>query len=314
MDNIDLQLTLSEVTIVDLVSWIASGAMIFGGIVPYIPQYRQIKRTENAEGFSTYVCLALLVANTLRILFWFGVHFELPLLAQSIIMNVTMMVMLHLCNRVTQLNEMSTKRRAFLGNATESLSEDLSLEKASREENRELLVFAEGPEIRKRHYGAELQQGKRHLKDASSQTEPETVHRFLDFDHRHFWKWTKFRDYVQFMFVFTLIGGYITYVCLDFPVYVETLGFLAVFVEALLGAPQFWRNYQNKCTVGMSVKMVGFWTSGDTFKTAYFLINKAPMQFWICGLLQVGIDIAILLQVWIYRKNVHPISKPAKPI
>ncbi|XP_035680528.1 solute carrier family 66 member 2-like isoform X3 [Branchiostoma floridae] len=249
MDNVDLPLTLSEVTIVDLVSWIASGAMIFGGIVPYIPQYRQIKKTENAEGFSTYVCLALLVANTLRILFWFGVHFELPLLAQSIIMNFTMMVMLHLCTRVTQLNEMSTKRRAF-----------------------------------------------------------------LDFDHRYFWKWTKFRDYIQFMCVFTLIGGYITYMCLDYPVYVETLGFLAVFVEALLGAPQFWRNYQNKCTVGMSVKMVGFWTSGDTFKTGYFLVNKAPMQFWICGLLQVGIDIAILLQVWIYRKNMHPIAKPAKPI
>ncbi|XP_035680527.1 solute carrier family 66 member 2-like isoform X2 [Branchiostoma floridae] len=275
MDNVDLPLTLSEVTIVDLVSWIASGAMIFGGIVPYIPQYRQIKKTENAEGFSTYVCLALLVANTLRILFWFGVHFELPLLAQSIIMNFTMMVMLHLCTRVTQLNEMSTKRRAFL---------------------------------------AEPQQGKHHQKDASSQTEPETVHRFLDFDHRYFWKWTKFRDYIQFMCVFTLIGGYITYMCLDYPVYVETLGFLAVFVEALLGAPQFWRNYQNKCTVGMSVKMVGFWTSGDTFKTGYFLVNKAPMQFWICGLLQVGIDIAILLQVWIYRKNMHPIAKPAKPI
>ncbi|XP_078688052.1 solute carrier family 66 member 2-like isoform X2 [Branchiostoma floridae x Branchiostoma belcheri] len=275
MDNIELRLTLSEVSIMDLVSWIASGAMIFGGIVPYVPQYRQIRRTENAEGFSTYVCLALLLANTLRIFFWFGVHFELPLLAQSIIMNFTMMVMLHLCTRVTQLNEMSTKRRAFL---------------------------------------AELQQGKPGLKDASSQTDPETAHRFLDFDHRYFWKWTKFRDYIQFMCVFTLIGGYITYMCLDFPVYVETVGFLAVFVEALLGAPQFWRNYQNKCTVGMSVKMVGFWTSGDTFKTAYFIINKAPMQFWICGLLQVGIDIAILLQVWIYRKNLHPVSKPAKPI
>lgn len=52
-----------------LVKWVAAGAMVFGGVVPYIPQYRDIRRTQNAEGFSSYVCLVLLVANILRILF-----------------------------------------------------------------------------------------------------------------------------------------------------------------------------------------------------------------------------------------------------
>lgn len=52
-----------------LVWWVAAGAMVFGGVVPYIPQYRDIRRSQNAEGFSTYVCLVLLVANILRILF-----------------------------------------------------------------------------------------------------------------------------------------------------------------------------------------------------------------------------------------------------
>lgn len=52
-----------------LVTWTAATAIIFGGVVPYVPQYREIKRTQNAEGFSSYVCLVLLVANILRILF-----------------------------------------------------------------------------------------------------------------------------------------------------------------------------------------------------------------------------------------------------
>ncbi|XP_073878426.1 solute carrier family 66 member 2 isoform X7 [Macaca fascicularis] len=52
-----------------LVSWGAAAAMVFGGVVPYVPQYRDIRRTQNADGFSTYVCLVLLVANILRILF-----------------------------------------------------------------------------------------------------------------------------------------------------------------------------------------------------------------------------------------------------
>jgi len=54
----------------DIVSFGAAQLMIFGGIVPYIPQYLEIRRTKNAEGFSTFVCLVLLIANTLRIFFW----------------------------------------------------------------------------------------------------------------------------------------------------------------------------------------------------------------------------------------------------
>lgn len=60
-----------QLTIKDVANWVASGAIIFGGIVPYIPQYREIKKRENAEGFSLYVCLTLLIANSLRIFFWF---------------------------------------------------------------------------------------------------------------------------------------------------------------------------------------------------------------------------------------------------
>jgi len=74
--------------------------MIFGGIVPYIPQYLIIKRAQNAEGFSNYVCLTLLIANILRIEFWFGKHFEIPLLIQSIVMIICMLVMLEICIRV----------------------------------------------------------------------------------------------------------------------------------------------------------------------------------------------------------------------
>lgn len=72
--NMDLpdwsDIEMPEITALNIISWVSAAAMVFGGVVPYIPQYRDIKRSENAEGFSTYVCLALLIANTLRILFW----------------------------------------------------------------------------------------------------------------------------------------------------------------------------------------------------------------------------------------------------
>lgn len=54
-----------------------------------------------------------------------------------------------------------------------------------------------------------------------------------------------------------------------------------------------------------SVTMVIMWMCGDIFKTIYFILREAPVQFWVCGSLQVAVDIAILLQVYFYN-NVEP--------
>ena len=59
-----------ELTWTNVIGTFAAGAMVIGGIFPFIPQYRDIYRSQNAEGFSLFVCLTLLIANILRILFW----------------------------------------------------------------------------------------------------------------------------------------------------------------------------------------------------------------------------------------------------
>lgn len=68
----------------------------------------------------------------------------------------------------------------------------------------------------------------------------------------------------------------------------EIVGFMAVFIEAMLGSPQFTRNFKNKSTEGMSIQMVLMWLAGDLFKTGYFVAREAPAQFWMCGTLQVS--------------------------
>lgn len=226
-------------TLGHLVGWGAAGAMIVGGVAPYIPQYKQIKRTQDAEGFSLYVCLALLIANTLRILFWFGKRYELPLLIQSIVMNITMFVMIHLCVTVRKKNQIVRARERI----------------------------------------------------------------FTDMERKYFWAWTDFQSYVDCMLVFSVLGAAIMYLLIEFSPFVELIGFLALFTEAMLGAPQIAKNHQNKSTEGMSVSMVVMWTCGDVFKTAYFVLRDAPPQFWVCGSLQVSLDIVILFQVWLYRHN-----------
>ncbi|XP_074645468.1 solute carrier family 66 member 2-like isoform X2 [Tubulanus polymorphus] len=219
----------------------AAGAMIFGGVVPFIPQYLEIKRSGNTEGFSTFVCLTLLVANILRLMFWFGKHFELPLVAQSIIMIITMLLLVRLCTEVKNRNEIISARS----------------------------------------------------------------HTFLEFESKYFWRWTDFTSYLQFLVTFATGIGLLTYLLINNTLYIELLGFMSLFTEAMLGAPQFYRNLLMKSTKGMSVKMVCFWTCGDIFKTVYFILRAQPIQFSVCGALQVSLDLAILTQVVYYG------SKPA---
>ncbi|KAG1936974.1 solute carrier family 66 member 2 [Pimephales promelas] len=221
-----------------LLSWLASGVLVFGGAVPYIPQYQEIQRTNNAEGFSTRVCLVLLIANILRIFFWIGKQFELPLLLQSVVMILAMLAMLHLCCSIQSSNRVSTKK-----------------------------------------------------------------HHITDLDLRYFWSWSSFEDYLMFCFAFMLLCAFITFLFLDWVLFVEALGSLAVMFEAMLGLPQLLQNYNNRSTRGMSIKMVLLWTAGDIFKTAYFVINESPTQFLVCGAVQILIDIAILLQVGFYGQD-----------
>ena len=53
------------------------------------------------------------------------------------------------------------------------------------------------------------------------------------------------------MLLFTIICSTLMYLFIDFMPFVELVGFLAVFTEALLGVPQMLCNYHNKSTEGM---------------------------------------------------------------
>lgn len=70
----------------------STAAMVFRGVLPCMLQYTA-GSTQNANGFATCLCLVPLVANVLWILFWFRGHFDSPLLWQSIIMILTMLLM-----------------------------------------------------------------------------------------------------------------------------------------------------------------------------------------------------------------------------
>lgn len=238
-------------TLPTLYSWlgpISSVAMIIGCVLPYVPQYITIYKNRNCQGFSTFVCLTLLLANILRVAFWFGHQFETPLLIQSGLMILAQIFLLELCVRVKKQNSITTPR------------------------NRS----------------------------------------FLTSSPRYFWRWTNLLSYIEFLILFSIILGISMYYLLNCELFVEAVGYCALVTESMLGLPQVIKNYKNNSVEGMSLSMVLMWLAGDTFKTGYFIANSVPFQFWLCGLLQITIDIIILVQVCLFKQNA-PIKLRARP-
>lgn len=76
--------------------------LLISGAIPYVFQYAEIYRRKSALGFSLLVCLALCLANILRIMFWFGKRFDVVLLVQSIVMISAMLIMLEISVRMNR--------------------------------------------------------------------------------------------------------------------------------------------------------------------------------------------------------------------
>ena len=68
------------------------------------------------------------------------------------------------------------------------------------------------------------------------------------------------------MFCYSLV----MYLMIRVDTFVETVGFLAVFTEAMLGTPQFYRNWTNQSTYGMRYR---------TVSTEVFCLHIEPVGF-----------------------------------
>jgi hypothetical protein len=81
-------------------SFLMDVLVVVGPVVGYVAQYRDLARSRDPRGFSTTVSLILIVANVLRVFFWHGERFEIPLLFQSFLMIAAQLALVSLCVRL----------------------------------------------------------------------------------------------------------------------------------------------------------------------------------------------------------------------
>ena len=124
------------------------------------------------------------------------------------------------------------------------------------------------------------------------------------FKTEEFWNWKQFDEYLAFLSVFVLIGGSLTlfnHFILQSSLMTEFIGYFAVLVESCLGIPQLIKNFNSRSVKGLSFVLIFSWFAGDFYKTLLFLYKSSPMQFVVCGMLQIIVDVLILLQMMIYK-------------
>lgn len=120
-----------------------------------------------------------------------------------------------------------------------------------------------------------------------------------------FFYWDTYAKYVHFLVGFTVIVGCLYLVLSGIPTFIEVLGFVSLGIEATVPLPQAISNYKRKSVKGFSLYVMAMWFGGDSFKLFYFIFTGAPLQFVMCGAIQLSIDMVILGQFALYDTKVR---------
>ncbi|KAI9244702.1 PQ loop repeat-domain-containing protein [Phascolomyces articulosus] len=121
---------------------------------------------------------------------------------------------------------------------------------------------------------------------------------------KRIWAWDHYLDYVNFLLGFTTIIA-VAYQFFGYNAwFIETLGALSLGIESTLPLPQCVSNFKRRSTVGFSAIVMATWFLGDSFKLFYFIYTNAPVQFDICGAVQLAIDSLTVMQAILFSSKI----------
>ncbi|KIY66726.1 hypothetical protein CYLTODRAFT_398244 [Cylindrobasidium torrendii FP15055 ss-10] len=115
-----------------------------------------------------------------------------------------------------------------------------------------------------------------------------------------FWQWANYTQYVEFLAGFILLQAILVLIFGRSEIFVNILGFFALGLESTLPIPQLISNFKQRSLYGFRTSTLVGWFGGDGFKTVYFFLQQAPLQFKICSIFQLSIDVAIVIQRLVY--------------
>jgi hypothetical protein len=126
-------------------------------------------------------------------------------------------------------------------------------------------------------------------------------------NRRWFWNWYQYQSYIIFLLLLTGTLGIFHIIFGEKTLYIEILGYLSLGIESTVPMPQALENFKYKSVEGFSRWILVTWFIGDSFKTFYYIFNKTPIQFIVCGIIQLSVDMIIVLQFIIYKNELYQV-------
>ncbi|RXK37855.1 hypothetical protein M231_04853 [Tremella mesenterica] len=313
---------------------LAGIGMAIGPPLIYADQAYSIVRKRDSSGFSHDVCGVVIIANIIRVFFWLGKQFELPLLVQSLLLILSQLLLLSLCLHYAPASSPgptyaplsplaehppSPPPSVPLSPYHQDVSHDAqpSLQNDTPNENHSSIPLSlSGPSPRLQSPGFETSEDIPHGSSSGLRIGKGT----RPFG---FWQWEGYGTYLEFLAGMIVVLGLAELIfgrwmwCV-LPGYLQVLsdylwrgseseqgigglGFVALTIESTLPIPQFISNYRRKSTYGFRSSTLAGWFFGDAYKTVYFFVRKAPLQFRITAIMTLCWDSAVLFQRIRYR-------------
>ncbi|KAF9258878.1 hypothetical protein L218DRAFT_964061 [Marasmius fiardii PR-910] len=111
-----------------------------------------------------------------------------------------------------------------------------------------------------------------------------------------FWQWNSYSTYLEFLAGLILIEAILFLIFGRSEIYIFMIGFFALGLESTLPIPQLISNQKQRSLYGFRLSTLLGWLVGDSFKTAYFFLKHSPLQFKVCAIFQLSVDVAIVFQ------------------
>ncbi|KAH9993681.1 hypothetical protein BJV74DRAFT_832497 [Russula compacta] len=118
-----------------------------------------------------------------------------------------------------------------------------------------------------------------------------------------FWQWTTYSQHIEFLAGYIVLLTILVLIFGHVDVFVWLLGFFSLGLESTLPLPH---NYKQRSLYGFRMSTLIGWVGGDSFKTVYFFVQRSPLQFKICAVFQLSVDVAIIGQRLIYGNAPPP--------
>ncbi|EFP93865.2 hypothetical protein PGT21_009669 [Puccinia graminis f. sp. tritici] len=273
-------------------STLASIGIALGSPLVYLDQYLSIQKTQSSQGFSHLICVVLLIANITRLFYWLGERFDTALLVQSILMIIAQLGLLRICLKYTPTNPTSRPLED-----QESCIPDGSLR---YDDHPEQVFQSSGTEPLRSRSPPTIINNNNHnhqTVDLSTQQPPFSINRSSphSFDH-----------YIDFFALLFAVEAALFILFQRYDWFIQAIGFFSLGLESTLPIPQLITNFRRKSLAGLSSMVLFGWLFGDSFKSIYLVFvtpDSNSIQFKICALFQLSIDILILTQALIYRRQ-----------